>query len=436
MDYIRFGGHILIGVSGYPSTYAATLIRQLIELCDQKHMLKLGNESLPIEHITKESPETISVHLPRRIAEAGDLSSRTLYHSPTPRNRETDSKNAVLELRNYVFGPTIGALLSDSPNNSVPGSPIADAKDRVANDQIIERSIHGVLGFFSNSNGSSVNDNEVFYDRDIFMENYKEMNRSLKIYVYPHQQDEPFANVLLPVDFEPGGNYASESYFKKVLMKSHFVTKDPLGADLFFLPFSVARLRHDPRVGVNGIQDFTRSYISNISREYPYWNRSGGNKLAFFSGSNNSPVRERLLQCWGNDSQISVHFGRLDRRAYAEELLASKFCLHVKGFEINTARIGDALYYGCVPVIIANHYDLPFADILNWKSFSIVVATLDIPLLKKILVGISDDRYTKLQSNVMKVRKHFQWQICPVDYDAFYMVMYELWLRRSSVRLQ
>ncbi|XP_019196098.1 PREDICTED: probable glycosyltransferase At5g03795 [Ipomoea nil] len=398
-------------------------------------------------------------------------------------------------------GPSL-QLLSDSPNHSVPESPIADAKERVADDQIIERSIQGALRFFSNSNGSSVNDNEVFYDRDIFMENYKEMNRSLKIYVYPHQQDEPFANVLLPVDFEPGGNYASESYFKKVLMKSHFVTKDPLAADLFFLPFSVARLRHDPRVGVNGIQDFTRSYISNISREYPYWNRSGGsdhfyvachsigrsamekaaeirinaiqvvcsssyylsayvphkdaslpqiwprqernldptlykrNKLAFFSGSNNSPVRERLLQCWGNDSQISVHFGRLDRRTYADELLGSKFCLHVKGFEINTARIGDALYYGCVPVIIANHYDLPFADILNWKSFSIVVATLDIPLLKKILVGISDDRYTKLQSNVMKVRKHFQWQIFPVDYDAFYMVMYELWLRRSSVRLQ
>ncbi|RVW96483.1 hypothetical protein CK203_029688 [Vitis vinifera] len=52
------------------------------------------------------------------------------------------------------------------------------------------------------------------------------------------------------IGFEPGGNYASESYFKKVLMKSHFITKDPSKADLFFLPFSIARLRHDPRVGV------------------------------------------------------------------------------------------------------------------------------------------------------------------------------------------
>ncbi|KAF2288176.1 hypothetical protein GH714_004959 [Hevea brasiliensis] len=348
-------------------------------------------------------------------------------------------------------------------------------------------------------NGIYVND-EVFHDRDIFLEDYKQMNRSFKIYVYPHRRDDPFANALLPVDFEPGGNYASESYFKKILMKSHFITKDPTKADLFFLPFSIARLRHDPRIGVGGIQDFIRDYIFNISHKYPYWNRTGGadhfyvachsigrsamekaedvkfnaiqvvcsssyflsghiahkdaslpqvwprqedppnltsskrKKLAFFAGSINSPVRERLLQVWRNDSEISVHFGRLTT-PYADKLLGSKFCLHVKGFEVNTARIADSLYYGCVPVIIANHYDLPFTDVLNWKSFSVVVATLDIPLLKKILKAISSNKYRMLQNNVLKVRKHFQWHVPPVDYDAFYMVIYELWLRRSSVRV-
>uniref|UniRef100_A0A7N0VMT3 Exostosin GT47 domain-containing protein n=3 Tax=Kalanchoe fedtschenkoi TaxID=63787 RepID=A0A7N0VMT3_KALFE len=346
-------------------------------------------------------------------------------------------------------------------------------------------------------NGNFVN-NEVFHDRDIFLEDYKAMKRGFKIYVYPHRRDHPFANALLPVTFEPGGNYASESYFKKVLMKSHFTTKDPYKADLFFLPFSIARLRHDDRVGVGGIQDFIRDYIFNISQKYPYWNRTGGadhfyaachsigrsamekadavrfnaiqvvcsasyflsgyiphkdaclpqiwprqenpsnldsskrTKLAFFAGSINSPVRERLLQVWANDSEIVVHFGRLNT-SYADELLNSKFCLHVKGFEVNTARIADSIYYGCVPLIIANHYDLPFADILNWKSFSVVVATLDIPLLKSILKSISSQEYKTLRENVLKIRKHFRWNTPPVDYDAFYMVMYELWLRRSSI---
>ena len=129
-------------------------------------------------------------------------------------------------------------------------------------------------------------------------------------------------------------------------------------------------------------------------------------KLAFFVEGVKSPVRKKLLEVWRNDTEIFAHFGRL-KTPYADELLGSKFCLQVKGFEVNTARFADSLYYGCVPVIIANYYDLPFADILNWRSFSVVVVTLDIPLIKKILKAISPDEYLVLQNNVMKVRKHF-----------------------------
>lgn len=349
------------------------------------------------------------------------------------------------------------------------------------------------------SNGDYGNE-EVYHATQIFLEDYKEMIKSFKIYIYPHGKGDRFANALLPVNFEPGGNYASESYFKKVLTKSHFITKDPSAADLFYLPFSIATLRHDRRVGVGGIPDFIKDYIFRISRSYPFWNRTAGadhfyvachsiakvamekaeevkfnaiqvvcssnyflagyvphkdasmpqiwprqveppslglskrKKLAFFAGAINSPVRQNLLQVWRNDSEIFANYGRL-RTPYSDALLGSKFCLHVKGFEVNTARIGDSLFYGCVPVILANHYDLPFADILNWKSFSIVVDTIDIPLLKKILKGVSHERYLMLHRNVLKVRKHFRWNPFPVEYDAFYMVMYELWLRRSSVRI-
>lgn len=52
MDYIRFGGHILVGVRG-PRADAAELRKQLFQFCDHKYQLKLDNESVPIEHITK-----------------------------------------------------------------------------------------------------------------------------------------------------------------------------------------------------------------------------------------------------------------------------------------------------------------------------------------------------------------------------------------------
>ncbi|KAA8522105.1 hypothetical protein F0562_012581 [Nyssa sinensis] len=52
IDYVRYGGHILIGIRG-PRADAAILRKQLIEFCDKKYLLKLDNENLPIEHITK-----------------------------------------------------------------------------------------------------------------------------------------------------------------------------------------------------------------------------------------------------------------------------------------------------------------------------------------------------------------------------------------------
>lgn len=157
--------------------------------------------------------------------------------------------------------------------------------------------------------------------------------------------------------------------------------------------------------------------------------------LAFYAGAMNSRVRESLVQTWMNDSEIGVHQNRL-KTPYSESLLGSKFCIHAKGFEVNTARIGDAIYYGCVPIILADHYDLPFADILNWSSFAVIVSTQDIPFLKRILKNIVDNNeYMKLQKNVLNVQNHFQWHKKPVDFDIFYMVMYELWLRRSSIRI-
>ncbi|GMI85475.1 hypothetical protein HRI_002216800 [Hibiscus trionum] len=384
--------------------------------------------------------------------------------------------------------PSSTSSLSINQTNNLPLTPFEDSEND--NDNLfadpsridrLSRANQWLLGnLFGLTNGNYTNNKEAYHD------------------------DDPFANVLLPPDSDTQGNYASELMFKKALMKSHFVTKDPNEAHLFYMPFSISPMRTDPRIDVEGIPDFVKNYISNISHKYPYWNRTGGadhfyvachsigrvafdkafvarlnviqlicsstcflpaylphkdasmpqvwprqgpaldppnlltsqrKRLAFFAGTVNSPVRIALLKVWGNDTEIFVHFGHL-QTPYPDQLLRSKFCIHVKGFEVNTARVADALYYGCVPIILANHYDLPFTDILNWKSFSVIVNHVDIPVLKKILQGISNEEYTMLQSNVLRVRKHFQWNVPPLDFDAFHMSMYELWKRRSVVRVK
>ncbi|XP_047341986.1 probable glycosyltransferase At5g03795 [Impatiens glandulifera] len=155
-------------------------------------------------------------------------------------------------------------------------------------------------------------------------------------------------------------------------------------------------------------------------------------KLVFFSGRvQNSRVRQDLLAMWENDGDMYIN--TLNQSLpYLEGFKRSRFCLHVKGYEVNTARVCDAIHYGCVPVIISNYYELPFANVLDWSKFAVIIRQEDISLLKKILLSISDNNYLEMYNNLNIIRKHFRWNEKPQRYDSFHMIIYQLWLRRNS----
>ncbi|KAK2985947.1 hypothetical protein RJ640_000954 [Escallonia rubra] len=52
MDYIRFGGHFLIGIRG-PREDAVEIRKDIIEFCDGKYGLRLDNTKVEIEHISR-----------------------------------------------------------------------------------------------------------------------------------------------------------------------------------------------------------------------------------------------------------------------------------------------------------------------------------------------------------------------------------------------
>ncbi|XP_059668992.1 nuclear intron maturase 1, mitochondrial [Cornus florida] len=52
MDYIRFGGHFLIGIRG-PREDAVEIRKAIIEFCDSKYGIRLDNSKVEIEHITR-----------------------------------------------------------------------------------------------------------------------------------------------------------------------------------------------------------------------------------------------------------------------------------------------------------------------------------------------------------------------------------------------
>lgn len=158
-------------------------------------------------------------------------------------------------------------------------------------------------------------------------------------------------------------------------------------------------------------------------------------KLVFFAGRvQNSYVRQELMVVWGNDTDMDIFSGS-SSFPYEEGLRKSKYCLHVKGYEVNTARVCDAIHYGCIPVILSNYYDLPFSNVLDWSKFSVIINHKSITSLKKTLLSISKQKYLSMYENLCLVKRHFDWHSTPRGYDSFHMIAYQLWLKRGVHRL-
>ncbi|KAL2346938.1 hypothetical protein Fmac_000938 [Flemingia macrophylla] len=166
------------------------------------------------------------------------------------------------------------------------------------------------------------------------------------------------------------------------------------------------------------------TYVRNAQR--PTRN-IGGNRvskrktLAFFAGGMHGYVRPILLQHWENKDPDMKIFGTLPsskgNRNYIQYMKSSKYCICAKGYEVNSPRVVEAIFYECVPVIISDNFVPPFFEVLNWESFAVFVEEKDIPNLKNILLSIPLKRYLEMQIMVKRVQQHFLWHRSPVKFN-------------------
>lgn len=160
--------------------------------------------------------------------------------------------------------------------------------------------------------------------------------------------------------------------------------------------------------------------------------------LAFFAGQMHGHVRPLLLQHWKNKDPDMRIYERIPsaiakKTSYIRHMRMSKYCICPMGYEVNSPRIVEAIYYDCVPVIIADNFVLPFSEVLDWQAFAVTVEERQIPQLRHILLSIPQTKYTTMQANLKHVRQHFSWQFrTPVKYDVFHMILHSLWLRRLA----
>ncbi|KAL2509157.1 putative glycosyltransferase [Forsythia ovata] len=131
--------------------------------------------------------------------------------------------------------------------------------------------------------------------------------------------------------------------------------------------------------------------------------------LVFFAGGIHGYIRQVLMEHWENkDSDVQIHEYLPKNMSYYGMVRQSKYCICPSGWEVASPRMVEALYMGCVPVLIKDNYAKPFGDVLNWSTFSVDVAVKDIPNLKTILMSIPQRQYLKMQRIGIQARRHFE----------------------------
>ncbi|GAV69546.1 Exostosin domain-containing protein [Cephalotus follicularis] len=316
------------------------------------------------------------------------------------------------------------------------------------------------------------------------------MEKEFRVFVYPDGDVSWYHHKLSRLIT---GKYTSEGYFFKNIREStQFITNDPDEAHLFFIPVSC----YDISLKISTCHDMTRTldeYVHSIIVEYPYWNRTLGadhffvtchdmgsrttegvptlvknsirvtcsssyddgyiphKDVAFpqvvhpFAGpaDRNKDLNNRTQSfMWAEAGAVSdwetgeIQYYHPDyaSSSYQMEFSRARLCICHGSSQATRIAIAASIHYGCVPVIFEGYNDLPFNSILDWRKFSLILTHDEAAEVYDIIDAISDAELKAMHENVLKIQKHFEWNSPPIKYDAFHMVMYELWLRRHVIK--
>ncbi|KAG1339252.1 Exostosin-like [Cocos nucifera] len=316
-----------------------------------------------------------------------------------------------------------------------------------------------------------------------FLPDYEKMLKSFKIFAYPTPPKDPAALVEAS---------SAAALLDASLLRSPFLTSDPHRAHLFYLSFpseeprSVARFLRAIRskypfwnrtlgadhfflsidgLGIesdrnlvelkkNSIQispfptaqgrfvphkDLTLPSLMFQLANLPIPSAKPFKFFAFYDGSARSPAISQILNELRGMPEFLINSWPSDPVSRLRTMSVSRFCLFY--YDSDRPRrdlaIGDALAMGCVPVVISGRpiLDLPFSDVLRWTDMALFVGLHGgAGEVRRAMNRTCGETYEQMRAAGGKASIHFNWSTGPRPFDLFHTVIYQLWLRRHTIR--
>ncbi|XP_063703172.1 exostosin-2 [Culicoides brevitarsis] len=85
---------------------------------------------------------------------------------------------------------------------------------------------------------------------------------------------------------------------------------------------------------------------------------------------------------------------------YPQILEKATFCLIARGVRLSQPNFIEAMAAGCIPVVMADNYVMPFSEILDWNLASIQIREGDLHSVMSVLKAVSKQKIIELQKHV------------------------------------
>ncbi|EOD27145.1 hypothetical protein EMIHUDRAFT_205092 [Emiliania huxleyi CCMP1516] len=94
---------------------------------------------------------------------------------------------------------------------------------------------------------------------------------------------------------------------------------------------------------------------------------------------------------------------------YLDEMSRSDFCIVPLGSSSWTLRLYDAIFTGCVPVILSDHIALPFDERIDWSELAIKWRQADAERLPTFLLSLSSAQVAAKRKAILAARHNLAW---------------------------
>ncbi|KAG9451295.1 hypothetical protein H6P81_011260 [Aristolochia fimbriata] len=139
-------------------------------------------------------------------------------------------------------------------------------------------------------------------------------------------------------------------------------------------------------------------------------------------------IRQELYYLLKDEPDVHFTFGTVQRGGIThagQGMSSSKFCLNIAGDTPSSNRLFDAIASHCVPVIISDHIELPFEDVLDYSQFCVFVRGADAVkpgFLLNLLRGIKREEWTSMWKRLKEIAPHFEFKYPSQPGDAVDMI--------------